>query len=84
MLYEVITEKALKAYKSVVERYPGTAEVGDALLGIKNIYVDMNNVDEYFAYAKQSGGVGDVSIAEHRITSYNVCYTKLLRLKLRM
>ncbi len=63
-------EKALKAYKSVVERYPGTAEVGDALLGIKNIYVDMNNVDEYFAYAKQSGGVGDVSIAEQDSLTY--------------
>ncbi|MDA3892257.1 MAG: tetratricopeptide repeat protein [Salinivirgaceae bacterium] len=49
-------ELALKSYKRVVIDYPGTQEASNAMLGIKNIYVDMNKVDDYFAFAKEQGG----------------------------
>ncbi len=55
---------ALKHYKRVVVDYPGTQEANDALLGIKNIYLDMNKVDDYFAFAKEQGGVENISVNE--------------------
>lgn len=63
-------EKALEYYKQVVENFPGTNESKDALFGIKNIYLDMNNVDAYFAYAESLGGEVDVSVAEQDSLTY--------------
>ncbi len=62
-------ELALTAYKNVVEKYPGTAEASDALLGIKNIYVDMNQVDQYFAYAEDKAG-SSVTLSEKDSLTY--------------
>lgn len=44
-------EAAIKNYKMVVEGYPKTAEARDALNGIKNIYIQQNNVEAFFSYA---------------------------------
>lgn len=63
-------ESALKHYKRVVIDYPGTQEANNALLGIKNIYLDMNKVDEYFAFAKEQGGVDNISINEKDSLTY--------------
>ncbi|MDX9696513.1 MAG: tetratricopeptide repeat protein [Bacteroidales bacterium] len=57
-------EEALSYYKRVVEDFPGTTEAKNALIGIKNIYVDMNNVDGYFAYVNSLGKIADVSQSE--------------------
>lgn len=62
--------KALEYYKQVAEGYPGTREAKDALFGIKNIYLDMNDVDAYFAYAKSLGGEVDVSVSEQDSLTY--------------
>ena len=43
---------ALQTYKKVITQYPSSPEAKEALVQIKNIYVKMNNVEEYFAYAK--------------------------------
>lgn len=43
--------KALEAYKQVVSNYPKTQESRDALAGIKNIYIQLNDIDSYLAYA---------------------------------
>ena len=48
-------EQAIKYYKDAVRLYPGTQAAKDALFGLKNIYVDMNRVDEYFSYANSLG-----------------------------
>lgn len=42
--------QSLGFYKEVLEKYPNSEEAKAALIGIKNNYVDMNNVDGYFAY----------------------------------
>ncbi len=47
--------EALRYYKQVVEKFPNSRQAQDAMLGIRNIYVDRNDVDSYFAYAKQAG-----------------------------
>jgi TolA-binding protein len=48
-------EQALKYFKEAVKLYPGTQAAKDALFGMKNIYVDQNRVDEYFAYINNLG-----------------------------
>ncbi|MEE4198260.1 MAG: tetratricopeptide repeat protein [Bacteroidales bacterium] len=63
-------DDALKYYKRVVAEYPGTPEAKNALTGIKNIYVDMNEVDTYFAYANSLGEFADISISEQDSLTY--------------
>lgn len=63
-------EPALKYYKQVVAEYPGTGEAKNALTGIKNIYVDMNDVDSYFAYVNGLGDFADVSVSEQDSLTY--------------
>ena len=62
--------QALKRYKEVVENYPGTPETQTALSGIRNSYVEMNNVDAYFAYTRQLGGEINVTTSEQDSLTY--------------
>ena len=48
-------DKSLVRYKEVVENFPGTPEAQAALSGIRNCYVELNNINEYFAYARNLG-----------------------------
>ena len=45
-------DRALAAYKKIIQKYPNTDESGQALVQIKNISVSQNKVDEYFAFIK--------------------------------
>jgi len=63
-------KQALAAYKQVVKDYSGTKESRDAMLGIKNIYLDMNNINEYFAFAKKQGGEVNVTVTEKDSLTY--------------
>ncbi len=63
-------QEALKYYQRVVADFPGTAEAKNALTGIKNIYVDMNDVDSYFAYVNGLGEFADVSLTEQDSLTY--------------
>ncbi len=47
--------EALKYYKMVVEQQPNAPQSKDALLGIRNIYVDRNDLDGYFSFAREHG-----------------------------
>ncbi len=62
--------KALQQYKEVAENYRGTPEAEAALSGIKNCYVELNNVDAYFTYARQFGSGADVSASEQDDLTY--------------
>ncbi len=62
--------EALAAYKKVADTWPDTQEAKDALAGIKNIYVDENRVDDYFAYLKTTGREGNVTVSEQDSLSY--------------
>ncbi len=44
--------QAIRTLKQVAEKYPNTAESREALASLKNIYIDMNKVDEYFDYTR--------------------------------
>ncbi|MBU8892748.1 MAG: tetratricopeptide repeat protein [Bacteroidales bacterium] len=62
--------EALKYYQRVVAEFPGTSEAKNALTGIKNIYVDMNDVDSYFAYVNGLGEFADISLSEQDSLTY--------------
>lgn len=62
---------AVRALKKVISDYPGTAESIEALGSLKNIYVDMNNVDEYFRFAN-SLGISSIRPSEQDSLSYIV------------
>jgi len=63
-------QESLKLYKRVVNDYPGTDEAQSALKGIKNIYVDMNNIDAYFDYVNNLGDFAKVDLREQDSLSY--------------
>ncbi|MDR2814554.1 MAG: tetratricopeptide repeat protein [Prevotellaceae bacterium] len=47
------SRQALDYYKRVIKNFSGTAEARSALMGIKNIYVEMGDVDGYFKYVAE-------------------------------
>jgi len=58
-------QKAIEQYKTVIDKYRSTAEARNALTGLRNVYVDMNDVDSYFSYVKTLGsGYADVNVSE--------------------
>ncbi|MBN1388717.1 MAG: tetratricopeptide repeat protein [Bacteroidales bacterium] len=57
-------EKAISRFKEVIEKFQSTPEARNALTGLKNTYVDMNDVEAYFAYARNLEGYADVSTSE--------------------
>ncbi len=61
---------AIDNFKTVIERYPGSSEADEALFALKNVYVDMNKVDEYFDYAQSRGNLDNVDIAERDSLTY--------------
>lgn len=57
-------EEAMAMYKKVVSAWPDTQESTDALNGIKNIYIDNNQVDEYLSYVQSTGRTTDISLSQ--------------------
>jgi TolA-binding protein len=57
-------DKAISQYKKVIENYKSSPEARDAMTGLRNTYVDMNDVDTYFSYVKTLDGYGDINLAE--------------------
>jgi TolA-binding protein len=57
-------DKAISQFKKVIETYKSTPEARDALTGLRNTYVDNNDVETYFSYLKTLDGYGDVNLAQ--------------------
>jgi len=64
-------EKAVTQYKKVIENYKSTPEARDAITGLRNTYVEMNDVEAYFAYIKTLDGYGDINLAAKDSMLYN-------------
>ena len=71
--------QALEFYKRVVEEYPNTSQAKDALLGIRNIYMENNDLAGYFAYAAKANVETDVSVVERDSLTYTVAEGIYLR-----
>jgi len=57
-------QKAIEQFKKVIEKYPSSPEARYALTGLKNTYIEMNDVESYFAYFKTLNGNTDVNLSE--------------------
>lgn len=62
--------EAIVAYKEAIENYPNAPEAQNALTGLKNIYVETNDVETYFAYVRSLDGYSDVSLSERDSLTY--------------
>lgn len=65
-------EDAIASYKHVIENYPNTHEYKDAFVGLKNIYLEMNDINTYYAYVNEKGKGINVSNTEKDSLSYSV------------
>lgn len=57
-------QKATEQFRKVIEKFRTTPEARYALTGLKNTYIEMNDVESYFAYVKSLNGYGDVNLSE--------------------
>jgi TolA-binding protein len=71
-------ESALSSYKAIITEYPGTEEAKEALLAIKNIYVDAGTGEEYLTYLK-SLPFASVSANAQDSISYQSANTRYLK-----
>jgi TolA-binding protein len=55
---------AISQFKKVIENYKSTPEARYAMTGLKNTYVEINDLESYFTYVKTLDGYGDVNMAE--------------------
>jgi tetratricopeptide (TPR) repeat protein len=62
--------EAISYYKKVAETFPGTPQSRSALAGLRNIYLDMNDVDAYVEYSRTLGGFASVTISEQDSLTY--------------
>ena len=58
------SEKAIEAYKDIIERYPHSEEAQIAFQDLKNIYVEMGQVDKFARYAENTEGIQSVNSNE--------------------
>lgn len=63
-------DEAIRNYKAVVMKYPQSQEKKSAFIGLKNVYVDLNRVNDYFAFAESFSDGGTVRTSEKDSLSY--------------
>jgi TolA-binding protein len=63
-------EKAAEAYKKVINNYPGSEEARVALQDLKSVYIDLNDISAYAAYANSLGGNMRMGISEQDSLTY--------------
>ena len=63
-------ELALSKFKTLISEYPKSEESQKALLIMKNIYIDINNVDEYIDFANNNSVETEVSKIEADSLTY--------------
>ena len=61
---------ALRYYKMVVDKAPSSPQARAAMIPVRSIYVDMNDVDSYFDFATASGMETDVRAVERDSLAY--------------
>ena len=62
--------EAIAAYKRVIQHYPGSEEAQMAHRDLKSIYIDLNQVDEYAAFALVIPGGANFDVNERDSLTY--------------
>ena len=64
-------EKAADAYKSVISNYPGSEEEAKvALQDLKSVYIELNDINSFAAYANSLGGNVRFEVSEQDSLTY--------------
>ena len=63
-------EKASDAYKSVISNYPGSEEAKVALQDLKSVYIELNDINSFAAYANSLGGNVRFEVSEQDSLTY--------------
>ena len=63
-------DHAMACYKQVIATAPKSSQARDALVGLRGIYVDNNDVGGYFAYAQKAGIETDMSVLQRDSLTY--------------
>ena len=63
-------EKAADAYKSVISNYPGSEEAKVALQDLKSVYIELNDINSFAAYANALGGNVRFEVSEQDSLTY--------------
>ena len=61
---------AIRSFKSLISQYPKSEEAQKALLIMRNIYIDINDVDSYIEYANNNSVETEVSQIEADSLTY--------------
>lgn len=64
-------ENAIAQFKRVIENYKSTPEARYAMTGLKNTYVEMNDVTSYFEYTRNLEGYGNIDVTAKDSLLYN-------------
>ena len=70
-------DKALEQLKKVVENYPGAEQAQEALQTMRNVYVNLDRVDDYVNY-KESIGIADMTTAQQDSLTYTAAENRYL------
>lgn len=73
-----LNREALGWYKKTVAEYPNTFEANKALTYIRNIYVEMGDIDGYTSYVGSLGGSVNVSTTELDSTAWESAENSLI------
>ena len=65
-----LPEKAADAYKSVISNYPGSEEAKVALQDLKSVYIELNDINSFAAYANSLGGNVRFEVSEQDSLTY--------------
>ena len=73
LVYENLGDeaKAMKYYKMVVGTSPNSTKAKDAMIGLKGMYVNSNDVDGYVEFVEKSGVVTEVGAVERDSLSFS-------------
>lgn len=61
-------EQAIDDYKLVVKKFPESSEAKESLDALKDIYVELGRVDEFFAFAKGNSNINITSSEEDSLS----------------
>ena len=73
LVYENLGDEAMamKYYKMVVGTAPNSTKAKDAMIGLKGMYVNSNDVDGYVEFAEKSGVVTEIGEVERDSLSFS-------------
>ena len=63
-------DRAIEAYKRVINQYPGSEEAKVALQDLRSVYIDKNDINAYASYVNSLGGSMHIQVNEQDSLTY--------------